>query len=780
MSQDMIRTQRGFAFLDPKKDAVEDLLAFAHKRCQETGSDALLKRVHFLELRIDRVFGVDLLRYEPDLDLPEELQLTARLVWLEKQADMIVEICLRVLHETDEGKPRLKRILRSVIIAVGTAVDQTGHHLPLADALVLLDPSHPRHEEVYGLVCDHLPSDVRGDFELIRRLRPGERFAQTEAAINRLRTLLSGLMKAVFSQSVQTVDFAEIVAKRHILLVSLAETRYVSKAQNDALGAMVIHMLTEAVETTPRQKRVPFKIIVDECERFMNEDCERLLKMGRGWLTSLTLITQNPAKLDELGFLETVLNEPGFVACFQMKLIDDRLSKLLFYPNIDYQKHVVERDRHDGHEFVQTPTVSTSEAIAQSISQGGNTTRSNGITSQHSLALKNERSQGTTETDTASFASSQQDSEAQKFERTIGFSTAFADGSAFERSQDQSLASQRTISRGSDDATAKSQQHTHSTQKSTAATDQRMTGKTTTDQHGDGFSSANQRSKGTVCNGPNHSSNYGEQRIDTDTYSHSHAIGNMDSQTSATTKTESQSDSNTTGLTNSHTDRRGESEGDSASHSAGEAIKRSRARTDSRQGGFKEGLLTQHAETVQDGRSSSTALSDARTQGTITTASTAHQRGQADGRNWNRGQTLTHTVQNGYSLTPVAKYRTEWEEQPQLKTSVDDQFHQQNTELTTLDCRIAFVRLPGVKKTLRLQVRYVAPVYEDADEFFAAVDQIKAKLALIHSYHVTPRLSPADEKRRINAFLAAVANDATPDASPALPAAPGPTDAPFG
>jgi hypothetical protein len=121
------------------------------------------------------------------------------------------------------------------------------------------------------------------------------------------------------------------------------------------------------------------------------------------------------------------------------------------------------------------------------------------------------------------------------------------------------------------------------------------------------------------------------------------------------------------------------------------------------------------------------------------------------------------------------------EVQPQLAKAVDEQFHEFHTQLSTLDCAQAFVRVQGIPRTLRLRVRHVAPAYNDPDEFFAAIDRVKAKLAILHDYNIVPDLSMGAERKRIDQFVAASPTQTCQAATTtSLPAPPGNPDAPFG
>src|SRR5207244_3028866 len=125
----------------------------------------------------------------PDLShLPPELRENAYLQWLVVKIDSFIEIVQSKQGAPDlVGMARLQRVLRTVLFAVGVALDEYGNHLPLSEVFALLDCEHKRHVQVYACVRDHLPDDIRSEFERWKSCDRRQRLLETESTLNRLR-----------------------------------------------------------------------------------------------------------------------------------------------------------------------------------------------------------------------------------------------------------------------------------------------------------------------------------------------------------------------------------------------------------------------------------------------------------------------------------------------------------------------------------------------------------------------------------------------------------------
>lgn len=355
-----VAARQGFCLIDPHSDLAEDVLAYCARKLIETGDRSLLPRLHWLEVSFEMVFAYDPFRFVPPEGLHPELRAAARRAWLHAKADTLATIVQ--LNQGDasfDGMPRLQRVLRDLLIAVGTAVDDDGTHLPLADILVLLCVEHPRHHDVYDRVAPFLDPDVRGDFERLQSYRRVEdRLRETESSINRLRSLLSPLLMTVFADTRDAINFYDIIQQGDgIVLVALRKTPFFSHEQKKALGHLIRREIVTTMEITPRTKRKPFTLALEEVgEIAAGEDLISDLGSVRKHCLTLVLSGQDLSTLrrKDCDMAPKILSQCGTVVCFQQRWPDDLdiLARVLGYGNVDFTPLENEVERHD-HEWQQ-------------------------------------------------------------------------------------------------------------------------------------------------------------------------------------------------------------------------------------------------------------------------------------------------------------------------------------------------------------------------------------------------------------------------------------------
>lgn len=392
----MIEDYRGFCFIDPHGDTSEDILAFVQKRTETLRTDAPCKRIHYLEPTFETVFGFDPFKFE--LPAGVSARENAYHAWLHAKADKIAEIVQRKQGQADfQGMARLQRILRDVLIAVGTAVTPDGTHLALSDVLVLLDSHNPRHRYVLDTVTPHLPPEVRADFASLASYRTEEqRKKETESTINRLRSLLSPIVKAIFTSTSKTIDFRSIIANRGIVLVNIRKTDFFSADQRNAIGGLIIHELLSTIETIPREDRVPYYLIVDEARLFIGEDLMEALDQARKFKLSVILAGQHLGQFrtEEYDMTPSILNNCGSIVCFQQKHPEDlKIWKEYFgYSNVSFEKHFQVMDRPDGYDWVDIEERSESHSHGKSNDTGVSFNRNEG--ESHSVSSTESEQRG--------------------------------------------------------------------------------------------------------------------------------------------------------------------------------------------------------------------------------------------------------------------------------------------------------------------------------------------------------------------------------------------------
>jgi hypothetical protein len=231
-------------------------------------------------------------------------------------------------------------------------------------------------------VSGHLPREIVSDFERINAYRRAEdRLRETESTINRLRSLFSPILQAIFSHSEHTIDFREIVRQRGILLVNLRETEYFSADQANALGGLFIHQVLSSAATTERDLRVPYYLVIDEAARFVGDDLQRALGECRKFKLSVILAAQDLSSFKKKDFdmTQKVLSQCRSQICFQQQHPDDLevLSRVLCYGNLDFTELQQVMDRPDGYDWVDVEEHSegTSRQTNWSESEGTSTTK---------------------------------------------------------------------------------------------------------------------------------------------------------------------------------------------------------------------------------------------------------------------------------------------------------------------------------------------------------------------------------------------------------------------
>jgi DNA helicase HerA-like ATPase len=362
MIRQILDQGHGCCLIDPHGDLTEDILAYV-LQAKTADAEEVRRRIHYLEPGSERNrFGFDPFRYTRRSDGVDDFA-----NWLPAKVQSVARAIIRKQGEADfQGRPRLERFLSNVLHGVGIRLDESGRHLSLADAEILLDKTHPRHNQVFPAVREQLKKDhsaVLSDFAKVHSSTPRQQEDWIESTIGRLRSFLSPAVKSVFGGHTETIDFRKVIEERGILLVNLRRTRTFTQDQGNAIGGLIINEILEAAETANRTNRIPFYLIIDEASRFVGQDLIDAFGQFRKWNLSITLAVQDLSSLKnrDIDMAPKVLSQCGVHICFQQKNPEDldTLSQLLGYPAIDFTPLVHEVDRHDGYDWVDTESTTS-------------------------------------------------------------------------------------------------------------------------------------------------------------------------------------------------------------------------------------------------------------------------------------------------------------------------------------------------------------------------------------------------------------------------------------
>ena len=733
---------RGFALVDPKGSLFRDVLADIAKYVRDTACKAILNRVLVIELTLDSVPLLNAMHFEGDKRLSPEHQFRARVAAAAKDADVLVEIIHRHMGEGEEGFPRVKRILRDLFVAIANV------GLEFSEVLVLLDPFHKRHDDVWE-VCKAsgcLPPEVQADLHMINSLkRDSDKLTQIEGPLNRLRSLLSPLLRACFADRLSAIDFNRAFRDRLIILVNAEESRYVSRSQALTIGGIVIHRLIEAAgNEEPREQatRQPYPIFVDEAAELFSNDLDGTLRTGRSKGAPVFLFGQNLRAFlyRDVDYTQTVINEPGVAVLFQLKAVSEMLLNLLLHGGLlDTTRATREVDRPDGYDLIALPSFSSGTSRQASASIGGSRGWSDQVTDTFGTTDGIEVGVVDCQSHGSAVEDSRQDTRSSGGERTVGRSQSRTQQSSCERSQSLARSTQETLTIGHEQ------------------TDSETVGRSESQQYGTTNSD-------TILSLDN-SSTTSVSRRGAEGTSLEHSVSNN---TSRQLSEATQGTSSTT-FQDTRQSTRGTSVSEAQSHSNGRTRTTGVAR---RIGESSEsGTNTSHSRSTShsnsSGRSRRSSVDRSYQQRRSETLSRIRQQAVTHGgsvsRNFTLGASISCSESHGISVATVARHRTEIEVLPQLETPIDVQTHELLSELSMLRVAQCFFRNDAKGYTVKLNVAEVKPAFDSVDEYYDAIDELKAELRAMHAYLVEPDLSDEAEAKRVRKFVEQISAASEPN-----------------
>lgn len=208
--------------------------------------------------------------------------------------DSMIKACSQVWGGEDTARtPLLRRCLRAVFHVLAE------HGLTLAETVPLMSA-----EDSSGL-RRYLTQEIRhplfkaqwADFNAMRPREFQEAFASTNNRV--VEFLHSPAIERIVGQDRHVLDLRRAMDEGAIVLARLGGGD-LSPDAGRLLGALLLSDLFVRAITRPAGSR-PFRVYVDECHRFLNDDVSRILNEGRKFGLHLVLAHQNLGQLREAG-----------------------------------------------------------------------------------------------------------------------------------------------------------------------------------------------------------------------------------------------------------------------------------------------------------------------------------------------------------------------------------------------------------------------------------------------------------------------------------------------
>lgn len=197
----------------------------------------------------------------------------------------------------EEGTDDTPRFAKWASTILGTLYEK-GY--TLADALTLTDNNLAQR-----LLTDGLADPVLNrNWQTAERLKPNELENEMGSTINRLQRFLgNSWLRQMFAQSEASLDLRRALDEGWIILVSLArEGARISREDADLFATLLLSDLwTAAQERGKRSGLRPFRVYLDEFQRFVTPTLAENLDEARGFGLQMVMAHQFPEQLRKQG-----------------------------------------------------------------------------------------------------------------------------------------------------------------------------------------------------------------------------------------------------------------------------------------------------------------------------------------------------------------------------------------------------------------------------------------------------------------------------------------------
>lgn len=304
---------RGFAFIDPHGDSVEQLLANVPKERVED-------IIYFNPGDLDHPIGLNLFEWET-----------------EDQKDFLIQETINMLYSLyDPGHtgivgPRLEHIFRNCALLLmsdpsgGTFIDIP--KLLVDDAFMRSKLKYVTDRNVLDFWTKEYPASQRSN-------ESGE---VTSWVVSKFGPFMSNtMMRNIMGQKKSGFNLSDIMDGNKILLVNLSKGKM--GELNSKLLGMIFVMKFQAAAMgrahMPEEKRRDFSLFVDEFQNFATESFETILSEARKYRLNLVLGNQFMTQLTDK-IREAIIGNVGTVISGRIGVTDAELMVKKFQPVFD-------------------------------------------------------------------------------------------------------------------------------------------------------------------------------------------------------------------------------------------------------------------------------------------------------------------------------------------------------------------------------------------------------------------------------------------------------------
>ena len=279
MAKQDAKEGRGFCFIDPHGDAIEDILACIPK---ERAQDVIV----FDPSDVERPFGLNMLECDPTH--PEQMTFVI---------NEMIGIFDQLYDLKATGGPMFEQYMRNAMFLVMSDPDSGSTLMEISKVMA--------DEEFRAMKLSKCTNQTVVDFWTKEAEKAGGEAALANMVpyiTSKLTPFISNdMMRPIISQQKSTINFRDIMDNKKILLVALSKGK-IGEINARLLGMVIVGKILMAAlgrTDTPEEERVDFYLYLDEFQNVTTNSIAQILSEARKYRLCLNIAHQFIARLKE-------------------------------------------------------------------------------------------------------------------------------------------------------------------------------------------------------------------------------------------------------------------------------------------------------------------------------------------------------------------------------------------------------------------------------------------------------------------------------------------------
>lgn len=302
---------KGFCFIDPHGDAIEDILTSIPK---ERAEDVIL----FDPSDVERPFGLNMLEY--DESHPEQKTFVI---------NEMIGIFDQLYDLKATGGPMFEQYMRNAMLLIMDDPESGSTLMEISKVLA--------DEDFRKMKLSRCKNPIVSDFWTKEAEKAGGEAALANMVpyiTSKLTTFISNdMMRPIIAQQKSTINLRKIMDEGKILLVNLSKGK-IGEINARLLGMVIVGKILMAALSrvdTPEQDRKDFYLYMDEFQNVTTDSIAQILSEARKYRLALVLAHQFIAQLKE-EISKAVFGNVGSLVAFRVGAEDAEFLEKQFNP----------------------------------------------------------------------------------------------------------------------------------------------------------------------------------------------------------------------------------------------------------------------------------------------------------------------------------------------------------------------------------------------------------------------------------------------------------------